>query len=259
MFNLYKNKTINPVLINHNDSKGGNILYWDNHYFLCKDKSFLLGTSSNHNKCYPSLKCWVSFRTEDALNKHLDLCNTQKRIGRRTFHKDDYIKFDKFHFINRVPFAIYYDFECIIKDKSKHLPTACGLYIKSDYPDILVDKYESYSWEDTVDWFVKRVDIYKKLFKDIFSTNIPLKEDSFTPLCSKCYYCNENLGEDIVRDHDHLNGKFRGYAHNKCNLEAKNNFVPKYAFNSTNYDNHLIITKLAKKNRLKILTKTDKN
>ena len=24
----------------------------------------------------------------------------------------------------------------------------------------------------------------------------------------------DNLGNDIVRDHDHLNGKFRGYAHN---------------------------------------------
>ena len=34
MFNLNKNKTINPVLINHNDPKGCNILYWDNQYFI---------------------------------------------------------------------------------------------------------------------------------------------------------------------------------------------------------------------------------
>ena len=86
-----------------------------------------------------------------------------------------------------------------------------------------------------------------------------MKEDSITPLYSRCYYCKENLGEDIVRDHDHLNDKFRGYAHNQCNLQAKNTFVPMYAFNSTNYDNHLIITILAKKIRLKVLTKTDKN
>ena len=120
---------------------------------------------------------------------------------------------------------MYYDFECIIKD-SKHLPTACGLYVKSDYPDILEDKYESFSGEDPqsggstdiVDWIVERVDYNNKLFKDIFSINIPLKEASITPLYSRCYYCNENLGEDIVRDHDYLNGKFRGYAHNKCNL-----------------------------------------
>ena len=67
------------------------------------------------------------------------------------------------------------------------------------------------------------------------------------------------MGNDIARDHDHLNGKFRGYAHNKGNLQSKNTFVPIYAFNSTNYDNHLFITKLAKKIGLKVLTKTDEN
>ena len=119
VFNLNKNKTINPVLINHNDPKGCNILYWDNHYFLCKDVSFLLGKSSKH-KCYPSLKCCVSFLTEHALKRHLDLCNAQKLVGRRrTFHKDEYLKFDKFHYKNRVPFAMYYDFECIIKNKKR--------------------------------------------------------------------------------------------------------------------------------------------
>ena len=50
MFNLNKNKTINPVLINHNDPKGCNILNWDNLYFLCKDVSFLFRKSSKH-KC----------------------------------------------------------------------------------------------------------------------------------------------------------------------------------------------------------------
>ena len=98
---------------------------------------------------------------------------------------------------------------------------------------------------------------YNNLFKEIFSIFIPLKEDSNTPLTIQCYYCNKYLSEDIVRDHDHPKGKFRGYAYNKCNLQAKNNFVPIHAINSTNYNNHLFITKRAKKIRLKVLTKTD--
>ena len=65
VFNLNKNKSINTVLINNNDPKGCNILYWDNHYFLCKDVSFLLRKSSKL-KCYPCPKCCVSFRTEDS-------------------------------------------------------------------------------------------------------------------------------------------------------------------------------------------------
>ena len=188
----------------------------------------------------------------------MDLCNTQKHVGRRTIHKDEYLNSDKFHYKIRVTFAMYYDLECTMKNK-KHVPIACGLYIKSDYPDRLVDKYESYSGEDIVDWFVSRVNYYNKLFKDIFEINIPLTEDTITPLTTECFYCRKNLGNDIVVDHDHLNGKFRGYAHNKNNLQAKNTFEPIYAFNSTNYDNHLFVTKPAKKIRLKVLNKTDEN
>ena len=92
-----------------------------------------------------------------------------------------------------------------------------------------------------------------------FEINIPFNEDTITPLTAECFYCRENLGNEVVRDHDHPNGKFRGYAHNKCNLQAKNIFVPMYAFDSTNYDNHLSVTKLAKKIRLKVLTKSDEN
>ena len=61
----------------------------------------------------------------------------------------------------------------------------------------------------------------------------------------------------------------RGYAHNNCNLQAKNTFAVMYAYNSSNYDNQLFITKLAKKMgekhhgqspiRLKVFTNTDEN
>ena len=97
----------------------------------------------------------------------MDLCNTQKHVGKRTFPNDEYLKFDKFHYKNRVLFAMYYDIECIIKNK-KHIPIACDLYLKSDYPDILEDKYKNYFSEDIIDWFICRVNYYNKLFKNIF-------------------------------------------------------------------------------------------
>ena len=141
--------------------------------------TFLLRKSTRHI-CYPCVKCYISFRTEDALNKHLELCNTQKHIA-RTFHHKDYLKFDKFHYKNRVPFAMCYDFECVIENR-RHVPIACGLYIKSNYPDIIEDRYESYCRERVVDWNISRMSYYNKLFKEIFSINIPLKEDTITPL-----------------------------------------------------------------------------
>ena len=36
-----------------------------------------------------------------------------------------------------------------------------------------------------------------------------------------CHICNEELGEDRVRDHCHLSGKFRGAAHEICNLKTR--------------------------------------
>ena len=36
-----------------------------------------------------------------------------------------------------------------------------------------------------------------------------------------CHICDEELGEDRVRDHCHLSGKFRGAAHEVCNLKYK--------------------------------------
>ena len=41
--------------------------------------------------------------------------------------------------------------------------------------------------------------------------------DNFT----LCHICNEELGEDRVRDHCHLSGKFRGAVHEVCNLKYK--------------------------------------
>ena len=34
-----------------------------------------------------------------------------------------------------------------------------------------------------------------------------------------CYICNEEIGKDKVRDHFHVSGKFRGAAHEVCNLK----------------------------------------
>ena len=92
------------------------------------------------------------------------MCFTENYTESRTFHNKDYLKIDKCHYNYRAPFAIHYDPECIIKDrkhgkawKKSHIPIACGIYIKIDYPDILEDKYEYYFGKDIVDWFIGRM------------------------------------------------------------------------------------------------------
>ena len=36
-----------------------------------------------------------------------------------------------------------------------------------------------------------------------------------------CWICKEELNIDKVRNHCHVTGKFRGAAHNKCNLKLR--------------------------------------
>ena len=60
-----------------------------------------------------------------------------------------------------------------------------------------------------------------------------------------CHIYNEELDEDRVRDHCHLSGKFRGAAHEVCNLKYKvPKFFPVVFHNLSGYDSHLFIKTL---------------
>ena len=60
-----------------------------------------------------------------------------------------------------------------------------------------------------------------------------------------CHICNEELGNDRVRDHCQLSGKFRGAAHEVCNLKYKVlKFFPVVFHNLYGYDSHLFIQTL---------------
>ena len=58
--------------------------------------------------------------------------------------------------------------------------------------------------------------------------------------------CNEEFDEDVeVRDHCHFTGRYRGAAHNSCNLKyRKPNFTPVVFHNLSGYDSHLFIKNL---------------
>ena len=60
-----------------------------------------------------------------------------------------------------------------------------------------------------------------------------------------CHICDEELGEDKVRDRCHITGEFRGAAHNGCNINYKvPQFFPIYFHDLSHYDGHLLIKKL---------------
>ena len=62
---------------------------------------------------------------------------------------------------------------------------------------------------------------------------------------TNCHICNEKLGDDRVRDHCHLSGKFRGTAHEVCNLKYKvPTFFSLVFHNLSGYNSQLFIKTL---------------
>jgi len=63
-----------------------------------------------------------------------------------------------------------------------------------------------------------------------------------------CHICEEKISEGPkVRDHHHLTGKYRGPAHQSCNLNFKlPSFIPVFLHNNDHYDAHLFINELSK-------------
>ena len=60
-----------------------------------------------------------------------------------------------------------------------------------------------------------------------------------------CHVCEKPLAGDSVRDHCHITGKYRGAAHNACNLQLrlspKTTTIPVVFHNLRGYDSHLLM------------------
>ena len=94
---------------------------------------------------------------------------------------------------------------------------------------------------DLKDHAAKIIDFQKK-------TMIPLtkeEEDNYNKE-NTCYICKKDFNNDKVRDHCHFTGKYRGAAHNTCNLRYKiPKNIPVIFHNGSTYDYHFIIKELA--------------
>ena len=74
-------------------------------------------------------------------------------------------------------------------------------------------------------------------------------EEERFQLISSCWICDKlfDVGNDKVRDHCHITGKYRGAAHWSCNINLK--WSMKFTVISHSlrgYDSHLIIKEISK-------------
>ena len=129
--------------------------------------------------------------------------------------------------------------------------------------DVLESRYyESLLGYDNKDWFVKEVIKLENKMNFYFKNtkkNIVMTEDDEEDFENNniCRFCEKEILSDKVRDQCHLTGKYRGPAHNTCNINVKqedSNFIPFAFHNYSRYDCHMFFKRSVdlKKDKVKI-------
>ena len=244
------------------------------HYVLIKDFNRLMRGVTKHNeKKHFCMYCLQCFTTTWILEKHEKVCIEVN--GKQTVSmpkRNSFVEFKNYHRQLPVPFTIYADFEAILEkvDKDKpddhesythkyqnHVGCGYGYKVVCHFDDGYSRPYKSYRGKNSVNHFIKSMleeaklcnDIVKELFNREMVLTPEDREDF--KRSTKCFICEEEYKDDDVRvrDHCHITGKYRGSAHQKCNVNfTLTNKIPVIFHNLRGYDSHLIMQEIGKFN-----------
>ena len=169
----------------------------------------------------------------------------------------------------KMPFTIYADLECLLEKMSncqnnpnKSSTTKINKYTPSGYS---IFTHCSFNESKNKLNYYRGDGCMKKFCKDLseHSTKIinygkkkmislTTKEEIYHNRQKLCYICkkefnNNDKKQQKVRDHCHYTGKYRGAAHNICNLRYQvPKEIPVVFHNGSTYDYHFIINELIK-------------
>ena len=258
-------RQMNLLLITENENK---------HYVLIENfNRFMFNQTKHEHRKHFCMYCLQCFSSEEVLKNHKDNCiqvNGEQAI-KMPDKNNNTLKFNNFHKQQPVPFVIYADFEAITEKISgcqpnnnksfteayqKHTDCGFGYKVVCCYDDKYTQPLKIYRGEKAVytflEYMLDEVKYCKKVIKKEF--NKPLKmtkenEEKFQK-AEECHICNKKYTDkDIrVRDHCHITGKYRGSAHQECNLQLRLNpdkiKIPVIFHNLRGYDSHFIMQEI---------------
>ena len=286
----YENEKLYPIRISREEYDDHmDLLYItevkNSHYDLIKNFNSLMYNFTKYKDTKHFCKrCLHCFSSKNLLERHKGDCfliNGTQAIEMPAEGLKIYFK--NHHKMLPVPFVIYADFEAITEKIDTCQPSnqksytttyqshrACGFGYK-----VVCHYDQSYS---------KPVEIYRggkeegkadviqrfiqKVFEEVRSCQSVMREYFNKPLkmtaenerdfqnSSSCYICGRKYKPEDenengpVRDHCHITGKYRGSAHNYCNLklriEPESIKIPVIFHNLKGYDSHFIMQKIGK-------------
>ena len=256
-------KYVIPIRVSKNlQSRHVRLFWFRKHYYLITNFKRLLNSRSNYRRFHCE-RCLSGSRTLDQMNTHYILCSTKpaqkivmpfpfKDMPRRNFCERKDFKKETKH-----PIIIYADFECLsvrtdnAAKPFNHIPCSYG-YVVVDWKGQIIDRMFEHG-ENIVPKFLMNLKNSVTSARAYVLHNIkPLQmtvedELDFTH-ASICWICEKELGSGLepgterVRDHDHFTGKYRGAAHQKCNVNySVPGRVPIFFHNLKGYDGHIIM------------------
>ena len=261
-YNLTSDKQVILLMITNGEK-------W--HYLTVKNLPGLLrGITSTHKEDFYSLNCFHSYRTRNKLESHKKICENHNYCNVEMPTKNNnIIKYNQGEKSMKLPFVIYADLECLLEKMStcqnnpnesstteinKHTPSGYSIFTHCSF-DLTRNKLNYYRGKDCM----------KKFYKDLrehATKIINYEKQKMIPLTTEekiyhnkqdiCYirrkeFDKSNKKHHKVRDHCHYTCKYRGAAHNICNLRYKiPKEIPLVFHNGSTYDSHFIIKELVK-------------
>ena len=210
------------------------------------------------------------FTTKQILETHMEDCIAINGAQAAAYPKEGTtVDFTNIKNMIACPFVIYADCEAIlIKEaddqklknsssytvkKQKHEACSFGYKVVCHDNEKLSKPYKMFRGKDAITKLFealfeeeKEILEHMKRFKksDIIMTREQVKEYNEATTCYICdgVFTHHNKK---VRDHNHVNGKYRGAAHDKCNLQLKlSNIIPVIFYCLKGYDSHHLMQKI---------------
>ena len=256
------------------------------HYIYIKDVNKLLFTFTKHKgKKHFCMHCLQCFYSNESLAKHRVYCLAingvqaikmpEKYIDNNGVERTPCVYFKNYHKTLPVPFGIYADFEANTEkvadleantEKSdsksytekyqKHTACSFGYKVVCHYDKKYSRDVVIYRGEDCIQKFMKcmfeEVKNCQSIIRDNFNKSLKMtkKDEKAFTKAKRCHICEKKYTDDDVpvRDHCHITGKYRGSAHQTCNLKlqisAEKIKIPVVFHNLKGYDSHFIMNEL---------------
>jgi hypothetical protein len=246
------------------------------HYCWIKNFNRLVSSqvTKRNGAVYICKRCFAHFNKAQRLDDHKPYCNIHK-VARicmpeiKEIRNDDgtitlikpVMEFTKVQNMHKLPFVCYADFEALLH--AIHGPNnnpdvsstrAYQMHEAMSFSVLVVTSLDpkdagnvplqiyTYQGKDAPRRFMEYLKQVSEMVDEVYNRNIPIDMDlddwwDFME-ATHCYLCEKEFRDEKEKrqDHCHLTGRYRGAAHNKCNLNfQEKKMLPVFFHNLSGY------------------------